>query len=211
MSDLRNNVDYAEAKAIDKQHNFYMDEKDFFAQFMFKPDIKEDADFLHLDKNLATTRLSSRYLEPERARALLTALHVLNNPLYYREVEVSVYDRIESQENYRQMCACGKEHILPEPVEFCVSCGKALPEAQYFVIEIPIFVKKKIKKSLYPKTYHSLKSAFYSLTTTAAAREGHLMRAATSTHISRDDSIEERSDSKKSNPFVRNSNYEKRY
>jgi len=141
---LVNNVDYAEAKAIDRQHNFYMDEKDFFAQFMFKPDIQELADFAHLDKNLATTRLSSKYGEPERARALLTALHVLNNVLYYKEIEVSSFDRMEQQENYRQMCVCGQEHILPDPMENCVSCGKPLPEAQYFVVEVPIFIKKKI-------------------------------------------------------------------
>jgi len=208
---LGTNIDYAEAKALDRQHNFYMDEKDFFAQFMFKPDIQELADFAHLDKNLATTRLSSKYAEPERARSLLTALHVLNNILYYKEIEVTSFDRNEQKENYRQLCECGQDHILSEPLELCVSCGKELPEAQYFVVEVPIFVKKKIKKSLYPKTYHSLKAAFYSLTTTAAAREGHLMRAATSTHILREDSIEERSDSRKSNPFVKNSNYEKRY
>lgn len=205
------NVDYAEAKAIDRQHNFFMDEKDFFAQFMFKPDIQEDADFLHLDKNLATTRLSSRYEEPERARALLRALHILNNPLYYREEMVSVFDRMEQEEHYLQICSkCGENHDLPSPVEKCSNCEASLPDPSYFIKEVPIFIDKKIKKSLYPKTYHFLKSAFYSLTTTAAAREGHLMRAATSTHILREDSIEDRSDSKKRNQYLKNNSYEKR-
>ena len=204
------NVDYAEAKALDRQHNFFMDQKDFFAQFMFKPDIQDEANFSHLDKNLATTRLSSRYQERERARALLTALHVLNNSAYYREVEVTVIDRIEEFEQFRQTCDCGEEHILNEPLPKCIKCKKELPVPEIVKFEQPVFVVKKIKKSLYPKTYHSLKSAFYSLTTTAAAREGHLMRAATSTRIVREDSIEERTESKKNNGFMRNGNYERK-
>lgn len=207
-------IDYAEAKALDTKHHFYMDQKDFFAEFMFKPDIKEEADFVHLDKNLATTRLSSRYQEPEKARALLTALHVLNNPLYFKEVEIEVIDRIDRFEQFKQVCLhsnCLQEHILDEPLLKCVNCKKDLPEAEYVAFERPVFITKKIKKSLYPKTYHSLKAQFYSLTTTAAAREGHLMRAATSTRIVREDTIEERTDSKKQNNFVKNSNYEKRF
>lgn len=197
-------MDYGEAKALDKQHNFYMDTKDFFAEFMFKPDIQELADFAHLDKNLATTRLSSKYQEPERARALLEALHILNNQLYYVEEEVQYIKRHETYEQYEQVCDCGEKVQGDEPTVNCPECGVKLSEAIIIVLEQPIFANKKVYNSIYPKIYHKLKSAFYSLTTTAAAREGHLMRAATSTRLVREDSIEERTDSKKQPNFVRN-------
>ena len=198
--------DYGEAKALDKQHNFYMDTKDFFAEFMFKPDIQELADFAHLDKNLATTRLASKYQEPERARALLEALHILNNPLYYVEEEVEYIKRYDKFEQYQQVCDCGEKVVGDEPVVNCPSCGVKLPPAIIVVFEQPIFANKIVNHSIYPKMYHKLKSAFYSLTTTAAAREGHLMRAATSTRLVREDSIEERTDSKKQSNYVRNPN-----
>ena len=171
----------------------FLDQKDFFAEFIFNPDIQEDSDFRHLDKNLAITRLSSRYAEPERARAILTALHTLSNKKYFKQILVDELAGYEEETIYLQECpSCEVTLRNKEELKKCPSCKKRLSEPTEIISKTPVFQKKKIYKSLYPKTYHKLKSSFYSLTTTAAARDGHLIRAATTTHFQREESIEDK-------------------
>ena len=180
------------------QEKVFVDQKDFFAQFLFRPDIKDAADFAHLDKNLASTRLSSRYNEPEMARALLRALHVLTKTAYYYKVREENLVGYEEQILDVFVCEkCGAKYQSEEDHIICECQAKEekpQKSSKKVIIkrEIPIFREKENTKSFYPTTFHSLKSKFYALTTTAAARDGHLMKAATTSHFAREDSIEDK-------------------
>lgn len=190
----KNSEDFKEANK-----RIYLDQKDFMAEFLFNPDISENADYKHLDKNLSTTRLASRFLEPERARAILKALHILSNQKYFVRVEESRLVGYEKEEGIFQECeACGQKHLSPvgDQLKNCSNCKKELPEGFPVAREVPVFKTVKTLKSIYPKTYHKLKSAFYALTTTAAARDGHLIRAAGTTRFEREDTIEDRTEIK---------------
>lgn len=186
----------------------YLDEKDFLAEFLFNPDINEGADYKHIDKNLAITRLASKYKEPERARIILQRLHILNNPKYFNFVEETVFDGYEDKQSLFQECTqCGKRHLSEHGLKDCSDCNYTLPEPSTVVHKVPLFVTKRTYKSKYPKTYHKLKSMFYSLTTTSAARDGHLFRESKSNYFNRTDSIEDRTEKKSNympNSFKRN-------
>ena len=157
----------------------FLDDKDFFSKFLFKPQIDDDADYRHLDKNLAITRLASRYKEPEIARNILRALHVLSNPKYFREVT--------------------KEKLIGFRTE---QIKRKRKDGDYELIEmkIPVYQEEKVLVSYYPKTYHRLKSKFFALTTTSMARDGHLLKGATTKHLHKSESIEDRT-KKNSNFF----------
>jgi len=79
----------------DVEQEYFLDDKDFMAKFLLDPNISAEADFTHLDKNLAITNLvQSNRLginEVEQARTILKGLHVLNNTLHYHVVERVVY------------------------------------------------------------------------------------------------------------------------
>jgi len=199
---------YEDAAILDKKHQYYLDEKDYFAQFIFSPSINENSDYAHLDKNLATTRLSSRYNEPERARALLEGLHILSNNKYFIEETQQKLVRKETKNIMRQVCvSCGHTHLSDDGLTLCANCSIKLEEGEFAVIEIPIYQQVKVFICKYPKIYHKLKSAFYSLTTTAAARDGHLIRAATTTHFEKSESMEDRT--KKDSKWLIGSNKDK--
>jgi len=205
---LQNDEDKYFATQATQKQQVYFDEKDFFSQWMFSPDIKEVADYAHLDKNLAITKLSSRYKEPDRARALLRALHVLNNPKYFNKQEEDVLVAYDKKQIRIFACdQCGQVYHTDLEVE-TVDCGCKgedeiiiIKDSKLGIINIPVYEKKRVLKSKYLKTFHSLKSAFYSLTTTAAARDGHLLKAATTTHFSRAESIEDKTQAKQKFSF----------
>lgn len=85
-----------------EEQEYFLDDKDFIAKFLLDPNIEGEADFSHLDKNLAITNLihSNRLgiNEVEQARFILKGLHVLNNTLHYHVVEKINYYRNEKGE-----------------------------------------------------------------------------------------------------------------
>lgn len=143
--------------------NFY-DTKDYQAKFMLTPDINLGVDFAHLDKNLAITNFKHNprhgINEPEQARSILRALHILNNPKYYREVVVS--DFVGNRE---------------------------VKQSDGSIVLIPVYQEKKLLKPIFPKTFHNLRSEFISLTNTAAARGGHRIQSAITNRIAEDKTI----------------------
>jgi hypothetical protein len=192
------------------QQRLFLDEKSFLAEFMFDPDIHEDASYKHLDKNLALTRLSSRHNEPERARALLEALHTITKTKYFYETENRELDGYQEEKITYMECSCGKKYEGEEIV--ACECGEQADNKQEFIQKTPIYKIVKKKTSFFPKSYHLLKSRFYSLTTTASARDGHLLRSATTTHLSKEESIEDRTAVKgRWGGFGNNSQQQKRY
>jgi len=153
-------ADYEESSNLD-----YIDDKEFQSKFLLSPDIQDDADFKHLDKNLAITNLKyekNGINEPDQARAILRGLHVLNNNKYFKIVRIPVLDGYKEE----------KEGDV--------------------IVKRPVFkyVEKQISK--FPKTFHSLKSEFYSFVNTSASRQGHRIRAAQTRRSVREESIEER-------------------
>lgn len=178
-----------------QQKNFYLDQKDFLAEWMFNPDIHDDADYRHLDKNLALTRLSSRYNEPERARAILEGLHTLTRPAYYYEEEVEKITDYQEEEILISICNhCQAQRRHEEIKPFICECNNKVTKEQFLVAKrvTPIIQLLKEKRSYYPRSFHNLKAQFMSLTTTASARDGHLLRAATTTHLTREESIQDK-------------------
>ena len=162
-----------------QEQQMFLDDKDFFSKFIFNPDIQEDADYKHLDKNLAITKLDSRFKEPEKARSLLRALHILSNPKYFRSIKERLVIGYEDE----------------EVVEIDEEGNKI-----FIKKKIPVYQENVKKISFYPKAYHSLKSRFYALTTTSMARDGHLLKGASTKHFNRSESIEDRTE-RKSNFF----------
>ena len=73
-----------EEKAYQKQQEEeqYDNMRDLYAQFIFKPGFKEE-DFNHITKDLSINNLRSAFKEPERARELLKAFHILTNRNYF--------------------------------------------------------------------------------------------------------------------------------
>lgn len=158
--------DYAEDQELINNNRLYIDDKQFFSEFLFNPDIRENADYKHIDKNLAITKLSSKYKEPEEARVILKALHILTHPKYFYEDKENVLI------GYREEEIQTDEGVL--------------------IKKIPVYKEVAVMRSYYPKTYHALKSRFYSLTTTAASRDGHLIRRAGTRSIEKNEAIEDR-------------------
>jgi ribosomal protein L37AE/L43A len=189
-----NEEEYAQQK-----QTMYLDEKDFLATWMFNPDIKEVADYNHLDKNLAITKLSSRYKEPEIARSILKALHILSNPKYYVKVKETILKGHEEVIANLFVCPdCEHQELVAQEMTKikCSNCDKELDSFETSKVKVPRFEIVEVKKNKFSKTFHNLKSKFYSLTTTAAARDGHLLKAATTTHFSREESIEDKTNVK---------------
>lgn len=185
--------DSNQGQASPLMDNMYVDDKDFLAKYLFDPKVNDNADFKHLDKNLAVTRLSSRYHEPERARSLLSALHVLNNNSYFLS---KVVDKVEGYEEVNALVwgcpVCGRQGLARSEDEVITCCEeKPLPVNQTILTK-PKTRKELIKKSMFPRTYHMLKAMFYAFTTTSMARDGHLIRQATTTHFQQNQTMEDR-------------------
>lgn len=184
----------------DDKKGLYLDQQDFFAQFLFDINFDDDADFSHFDKNLSITRLASRFKEPEQARHLLRALHVLNNNRYFRDVIVyeNTGGTVNKQYWIGKCPVCGVELVSSD--QNVVHCDREFELPEIITREEPEVQKVIKKKSLFPRTYHALKSRFLSLVTTSMARDGHLMKAATTTHWNKQESVEDRTNVKR-NPF----------
>lgn len=168
----------------EQQEQMYLDNQDYESRFIFSPNIDEKADYKHLDKNLSLTNLSSRNKEPERAQALLKALHTLTNPKYVVETEEIVHMGFREEEVLHEDPVSGEKVVV--------------------INKIPIYEKTIVTISKYPKSLHKFKSSFYALTTTSSARDGHLIKRARTKAIERKDTIHDKTEQKKSFGFFQN-------
>jgi len=185
--------DSNQGRAEPLMENMYVDDKDFLAKYLFDPKVNDNADFKHLDKNLAVTRLSSRYHEPERARSLLSALHVLNNNSYFLSKLIDEVEGYEEVEALVWGCpVCGRQGLAESPDDEVICCEQKPLPLNKATVNRPITSKKLINKSMFPRTYHMLKAMFYAFTTTSMARDGHLIRQATTTHFQQNQTMEDR-------------------
>ena len=199
---------------MDSEQNekaFYLDQQDFVAKFLLNPDITAGADFSHIDKNLSMTRLASRWREPERARSILDSLHILNNPKYFRDVVVEEpTGEYETRTVYQYSCPiCHSTKYSGTKVDNISCCGHNIIPNELSQ-EIPIMEKVIRKKSIFPRTYHNLRAKFIGFVTTSSARDGHLIRSATTTNINKSESVEDKTRAKRS-PFFGKKNVDERY
>lgn len=160
----------------------YMDNKEYQSKFLLDPNITDDADFSHLDKNLAITNLMHNprggINEPDEARSMLEALHILNNPKHFNEVEKKVLT------GYTEIKEKGEINL------------------------IPVYKTIKVKIPKFQKTYHALKSKFISFVNTAAARKGHRINAAITNRLVKEETLNDKTEVKPrfSNPFGKSKN-----
>lgn len=150
----------------------FLDQKEYQARFLLNPDLNyEDIDYKHFDKNLAITNLKQNrlYNEVEEVRATLKAIHVLNNPKYYKEVErKKLIGYIEQKQEDGS------------------------------ISYIPQYETELVKVSKFPKTYHNQRSRFLSYVNTAAARGGFRMNSAISNKLIKEETMTDKTEPKKS-------------
>lgn len=144
----------------------YLDNKEYQSKFLLTPDINQEEDYSHLDKNLAITNLKHnpklKIDEVNEARSILRGLHVLNNKLHYKEEIIKVL--IGYQET---------------------------PQKDKTILRTPVYEKRLIKTSKFPKTYHNLQAEFISLTNTTASRNGHRMTSAITNKLEQSQKIQD--------------------
>jgi hypothetical protein len=163
----------------------FADDKEFESKFLLTPNIAEDEDYRHLDKNLATTNFVSKLREPEQARIMLSALHTITNDKYSfqaTKLVVKGYSIVEEQvvdEN-------GEEFTIEK--------------------EVPVYRQKVVVSNRFPKTYHKLKAKFYSFTTTSAARGGHLIKLSRTKNLRQEQTLDDKTKNKTTFGFFKNKN-----
>lgn len=80
----------------EEEPNIYENTMEFFGKLVFLPGLKEHPEF---DKNITTTNLRSRYYEPEKARILLKALHILQHYMVLHKKKDVLVDYQEVHSN----------------------------------------------------------------------------------------------------------------
>ncbi len=155
-----------------------LDNREYQAKFLLEPDIDSSEDFNHLDKNLAITNLKHNPKlhidEVGEARSILRGLHILNNTEHYHEETTRIITG----------------HIKEE------KDGK--------VFATPVYEDKKISKSNFPKTFHSLRSEFISMVNATAARNGHRMKSAITNRLEKTESIQQQTTAQSKWGFSKN-------
>jgi len=136
----------------DQRQLQYLDNREYQSKFLLSPDIDGEEDYSHLDKNIAITNLKHNPKinldEVTEMRAILRGLHILNNSKHYKTEE--------------------KDILIGY---------KDIQEGEK-IIRKPVFEKRKVKISKFPKTYHSLKSEVLAFSVATGSRNGHRMKAA---------------------------------
>lgn len=155
----------------------YINNKEYQARFLLTPDIQDNADFSHIDKNTAITNLKQRVKgeidEVGQARMILQGRHVLNNPKYYIQVVKSILIGHKEEENAEQK-----------------------------IILKPIYEERKVDLSMFPRTSHMLNAMYYSFVITASARNGHRIDKAITNRLEKEETLSDQTDIKpKWKPF----------
>lgn len=159
-----------EKNYIDKV--YFEDIKEFFAKFIFNPTGEHD----HISKDLLTTNLRSRYKEPELARAILQALHILANPKYFHKITETMLIGYKENNIDREGVVIG-------------------------IVNTPVYEKRDNFISKFPKTFRFLKDKFLSLVWTSSARDGFLMKSFNTRTLQREDTLEDKTAVKPQFPF----------
>ena len=170
--------------------------KEFVAKFFMTPDIE---DFEHFDKNTKMTNLRSKYNEPEQCRALLAAFHILTNKKYLFKGEKDVHKEDKKLEATRIICgSCDFHNLynkLPAEEEFvCQSCNEKIDKnkSEQVMVTLPVYERKLVWLSRYPRVFHSLKSKWFGIIETSTARDGHLIKSINERRFVKEESLEDK-------------------
>ena len=170
--------------------------KEFVARFFMTPDIEG---FEHFDKNTKMTNLRSKFSEPEQCRALLSAFHILTNKKYLFRGEKDVNTGDKKLEATRIICdLCGYHNLYNKlPVEetiVCQSCQEKIDKTKYeqIMVTIPVYERKLVWLSRYPRVFHSLKSKWFGIIETSSARDGHLIKSINERRFVKEETLEDK-------------------
>jgi hypothetical protein len=145
--------------------------KEFVGKFILHPDIVDDADYSHIDKNSIITYLKDNakvtISEVEQLRAYDEGLHVLNNPKNFKTIHVKKL--IGYLENTNE-----KGEIIRK-----------------FVYE-----DKEEQKSRFPVIFHFQKARRYSYVITASARMGFRFNKSRATVIEKSETLQDKTEVK---------------
>lgn len=149
----------------------FLDLKDIQSRFFLTPDIEDEADYTHFDKNTLITNLRFnprlKINEPGRFEAIGQSLHVLNNPEHFEEKE--------------------KKQLIGY---------KTINNQDGTITQIPVFREEKIKISKFPKTYHNLKAKLRTLTLAGAITNGWRTDKAISNKLIQENTLQEKTNVK---------------
>lgn len=177
-------------KAEDSKQLQWLNAMEYQAKFLLTPDLRySEVDYSHIDKNLAIADLQYNpkigVNEPEQVRTYLRALHVLNNPAYFRLETEKVFLGYQKEE-----------------------------QEDGSILQVPVFREQLVPKPVFKKSYHKLRSKVISFSNTAASRGGHRMKAAITNRLQKEQSIIDKTEHKSGfMGFGRskNYNYDRRY
>jgi hypothetical protein len=145
----------------------FLDLKEIQSRFFLTPEIQDDADFSHFDKNTLITNLTFNPRlgidEPGRFEALSQSLHVLNNPKYFIETEIQILAGYKQEENDNGT-----------------------------ITQIPVYRIEKKKYSNFPKTYHNLKAKIRTMALAGAVKNGWRTDKAISNKLVQENSLTEK-------------------
>lgn len=164
------------AKAYRQQ---FLDLKDIQSRFFLTPEIEDDADFTHFDKNSLITNLTFNPRlgidEPGRFEALAQSLHTLNNTKYFVETEKEVLAGYKEIENKNGT-----------------------------ITQIPVYRLEKVKTPKFPKTYHNLKSRIRTMMISGAVKNGWRTDKAITNKLVQENTLQEKTSVKSRFGFARN-------
>lgn len=170
-----------EHKQAQEDFQFTDPSNEFRGKFILHPDIHDDADFSHIDKNSIITYLKDNpkveFSEVEQLRAYDDGLHVLNNTKNFKIIT------IQKQIGYINT-----------------------QDENGNVIRKPVFEEEEQRKSLFPLTYHYLKARRYSFVTTASARMGYRFNKSRSTILEKSETLQDKTEVKSSFGFGKRNN-----
>ena len=149
----------------------FIDNKEYQGRFLLTPDLQDDADYRHIDKNSVITNLRQRIKgeidEVGTARSILRARHILNNPHHYKTI---------------------KKKILIGHTEQIQEDGSTLLT--------PVFEENESEASNFPLTSHMLSAKYYSFVITASARNGERLNKSISNRLEKEETLVDKTEVK---------------
>lgn len=147
--------------------------KEFIAKFIFDPDINDEADFTHLDKNIRLTNLlenkASDISEVDLMRCVFEAQHVLNQIKHFSNQEVKVLVGFNDKTN-----------------------------KDGSVVRVPIFEVQNKAVCKFPLSRHYWKSKGFSIEVTSASRNGWIYNKSRTQINERSDTLHDKTEVKSS-------------
>lgn len=165
---------------VDQNYNNYRNDdlsfsdpnKEFIAKFIFDPDVNDEADYTHLDKNIRLTNLLETnpegISEVGLMRSVHEAKHVLNQLKHFDKKEVKILT------------------------------GFIEKETKEGIVKIPVYENVSKSVSKFPLTDHYWKAKAFSIETTSASRNGWIFNKSRTQINERSETLHDKTETKTS-------------